>query len=75
MAATTFDFDETVNKRISILKENFGASSKAQILRMAIALLDLAREARETNRFLAVVKKGCEAEGVSPILFPGWTDE
>jgi len=43
----TLTFDRRTSELLDNLKEAFGASSKTEVIRKAIALLDIAREARE----------------------------
>ena len=57
MAATTFKFDAKTNKLLEQLREHYGASSKAEVLRKAIALLDIAAEAEEHNQQIVVESK------------------
>lgn len=45
--ATSFNFDQRTLEVLDELKKEFNASSRAEVLRKAIALLDLARKARE----------------------------
>ncbi len=44
---TTFKFDEKLTKTLDDLKTATGASSKAEIVRRAIALLKVVQEAQE----------------------------
>ena len=55
MAATTFKFDSRTNNVLEELREHYGASSKAEVLRKAIALLDIAAEAEDNNQQVVVV--------------------
>lgn len=72
MGTTTFKFDRKTERTIARLKAWCGASSKAEVVRLALALLDLAREAREANNRIAIVQGGDVRDGVSPILIPGF---
>ncbi len=47
MATTTFDFDAKTEKVIKQLKKRYGATSKAEILRKALALLSTISDAEE----------------------------
>ena len=71
MATTTFKFDETTEKTILRLKAAYGATSKAEVVRIALALLDTARRAARQNRRIAIVDEDTTSEGISPILMPG----
>ena len=51
----TFKTDTRTIEMIEALKEHFKASSRAEVLRKALALLELAREAEEKDREMAVV--------------------
>ena len=51
----TFKTDTRTIEMIEKLKEHFNASSRAEILRKALALLELAREAEQQDREMAVV--------------------
>lgn len=57
MAATTFKFDAKTNKVLEELREHYGASSKAEVLRKAIALLDIAAEAEDQDQQIIVESK------------------
>lgn len=72
MATTTFQFDSKTEQTITRLKKCFGATSKAEVVRLALALLDLARQAHEKNRRIAIVDADTTSDGVSPILIPGF---
>jgi hypothetical protein len=52
---TTFKFNRQTLAIIDQLKKEFGASSKAEVIRKALALLELARQARENGGTIAVV--------------------
>ena len=51
----TFKTDTRTIEMIEELKKHFRASSRAEVLRKALALLELAREAEQEDRELAVV--------------------
>lgn len=57
MAATTFKFDAKTNKLLEELREHYGASSKAEVLRKAIALLDIAADAEDHDQHVIVESK------------------
>jgi hypothetical protein len=52
---TTFKFSKQTLNVINQLKKDFGASSKAEVIRKALALLELARQAKEKGGEMAVV--------------------
>lgn len=58
---TSIKFDERTTDLLDQLKEHYGASSKAEILRKSIALLSVASEADDEKAKLVV--KGKDAEG------------
>jgi hypothetical protein len=70
MSTTTFKFDERTEEMIDRLKGAFNAPTKAEVMRKALALLELARQAREENRDLAVVEKTSRDAGIQRILLP-----
>jgi len=47
MTSMTLTFDRRTSDMLENLKEAFGAASKTEVIRKAIALLDIAREARD----------------------------
>ena len=51
----TFKTDSETIEMLEELKKHFRASSRAEVLRKALALLELAREAEQQDRELAVV--------------------
>ena len=59
MAASTFNIDEKMDATLEALKEHYGATSKAEILRKAIALLNVAKDAEQSDGSL-VIRKGGE---------------
>lgn len=58
MAATTFDFDPRMENTLNDLKVHYGASSKAEILRKAITLLSIAKDAETEDGTLEIMIKG-----------------
>ena len=57
MAATSFKFNKKTSEVLENLREHYGASSKAEVLRKAIALLDIAAEAEDKKEQLVVESK------------------
>jgi hypothetical protein len=57
MAVTTFNVDEKMDATLESLKEHYGATSKAEILRKAVALLKVAQESEQSDGSL-VIRKG-----------------
>jgi hypothetical protein len=57
MAVTTFDFEPAVMKVIDKLKDRMHASSRAEVLRRAIALLNAADAAKKEGAELVFKKK------------------
>ncbi len=53
-SSMTIAFDQRTAEILDDLKRDFGASSKAEIIRKAIALLDIARDARNNGGKLTV---------------------
>lgn len=64
MAQTTFNFDERTEQLIEELKEEFGATSKAEVVRKALALLEFARMARQRGEDIAAVDKNREVKSI-----------
>ncbi|HAC32967.1 MAG TPA: hypothetical protein DCF45_00455 [Gammaproteobacteria bacterium] len=54
MATTSFKFDQKTSKVLENLRDHYGAASKAEILRKAIALLDIAAEADDKKQKLVI---------------------
>lgn len=52
---TTFKFNRETLKIIDQLKRDFGATSKAEVIRKALALLEVARQAKKSGGTIAVV--------------------
>lgn len=71
MTTTTFKFDRKTDETIRRLKAAYGATSKAEVIRIALALLDTARRAAKQNRRIAIVDEDTAGEGISPIVMPG----
>lgn len=66
MKATSFKFDENTTQLIDNLKESSHASSRTEVLRKALYLLDLATKAQEDDKRLVI--KGAEGEPEKEIL-------
>jgi hypothetical protein len=56
MAVTTFDFDPKLTKVLDRLKKDMHAASRAEVLRRAITLLDLANMAEKDGAELIIRK-------------------
>jgi hypothetical protein len=56
MAVTTFNIDEKMGQSLDELKEHFGASSKAEVLRKAVALLKIAAESEAADGSITIRK-------------------
>jgi hypothetical protein len=66
---TTFKFDEKLTATLEELKKATGASSKAEVVRRAIALLKVAQEGKEEGRKLVLRSTnegGIEQEIIMP---------
>lgn len=57
MAMTSFDFDPKLTKAIDQLKKDIGATSRSEVLRRAIALLQVANKASKEGSDLIIKKK------------------
>lgn len=66
MKATSFKFDERTTQLIDELKESSHASSRTEVLRKALYLLDLASKAQADNKRLII--KGEDNEPEKEIL-------
>ena len=60
-SATTFKFDEKTSDLIEELKKHYGATSKAEVIRKSLGLLELARKAEDEEAQLIV--RGKEKNG------------
>ena len=56
MAVTTFNIDEKMGQTLEELKEHFGASSKAEVLRKAVALLKIATDSEAADGSITIRK-------------------
>lgn len=57
MAVTSFNIDDKLNETLERLKEHYHAGSKAEVLRKAIALLNIAARNEEPDGSL-VIRRG-----------------
>ena len=60
MAMTTFNLDERMEQSLEELKKHFGASSKAEVIRKAIALLKVVTESENADGSITIQKDGKE---------------
>ncbi len=76
MPITTFKFDEKTEARIEAIKAAYPGSSKSDVLRLAIQVLEMARQGQASNAYdLAFVDKEVDAPGVRRYLLPLDTDD
>ena len=57
MAVTSFNVDDKLNETLEKLKEHYHAGSKAEVLRKAIALLNIASRNEDADGSL-VIRRG-----------------
>ena len=57
MAVSSFKFDAKTSKLLEDLQEHYGASSKAEVLRKAIAVLDVMAEAEDQDQQVIIESK------------------
>jgi hypothetical protein len=62
MSNLTLNLDEKAEKSINKLREHYGASSKAEVIRKALALLQVAAEIDSTNGELVARKNNKETK-------------
>jgi Arc/MetJ-type ribon-helix-helix transcriptional regulator len=60
MAATSFSFDPKIVKLIDKLQEDMHAGSRSEVLRRAITLLKLSKDAEKNGAELILKKNGHE---------------
>ena len=60
MAATSFSFDPKIVKLIDTLQKDMHAGSRSEVLRRAITLLKLSRDAEKDGAELVLKKNGKE---------------
>ncbi len=58
MAVTSFNIDDKLNETLERLKEHYHAGSKAEVLRKAIALLNIAARNEEPDGSLIIRRGG-----------------
>ena len=56
MPVTTFNIDDKMAQTLDDLKDHFGASSKAEVLRKAVALLKIASESEADDGSITIRK-------------------
>ena len=56
MPLTSFNIDERTDRTLEELKSHFGASSKAEIVRKAIALLNVAKDAEQPDGSVIIMR-------------------
>lgn len=66
MKATSFKFDEKTTRLIDELKESSHASSRTEVIRKALYLLDLATKAQQEKKHLII--RGNDGEPEKEIL-------
>jgi Arc/MetJ-type ribon-helix-helix transcriptional regulator len=59
MPPTTFSVDDKMDRQLEELREHLGATSKTDVIRQALALLNIAKDAARTDGSL-IIKKGDE---------------
>lgn len=62
MKATSFKFDDKTMKMLDDLKERTNASSRKEVIRKALYVLDIATRAQMENKRLVVKGAGIEHE-------------
>ena len=60
MPLTSFNIDKRTDRTLEELKSHFGASSKAEIVRKAIAFLNVAKDAEEPDGSVVIRKNGTD---------------
>lgn len=60
MALTSFNIDAKTDRTLEELKIHFGASSKAEVVRKAIAFLNVAKDAEQPDGSVVIKKDGAE---------------
>lgn len=61
MPVTSFNIDAKTDKTLENLKIHLGATSKAEVIRKAVALLNVAKDAEQSDGSV-VIKNGLGAE-------------
>ena len=60
MAVTTFNISPALTTKLADLQEHYGASSKAEIIRKAIALLDFAKDSEHSDGTIVITQANDE---------------
>lgn len=60
MPLTSFNIDRKTDRTLEELKSHFGASSKAEVVRKAIAFLNVAKDAEQADGSVVIKKNGAE---------------
>lgn len=71
MGTTTIRFDDQTEAIVQQLKKEYSATTKAELIRLGIALLKMARDASEEGKRLGLIDR--ENNSVSEIALPGFT--
>ena len=58
MPLTSFNIDDRTDRTLEDLKSHFGASSKAEVVRKAIALLNVVKDAEQPDGSVIIKKDG-----------------
>ena len=58
MPLTSFNIDDRTDRTLEDLKSHFGASSKAEVVRKAIALLNVVKDAEQPDGSVIIRKDG-----------------
>jgi len=58
MATTSFTIDTKLDATLETLKEHFGASSKAEVVRKAIAMLSIVSKNEDEDGVVTIRKNG-----------------
>ena len=62
MPVTTFNVDDKMDKTLEELKIYLGATSKSEVLRKAVALLNIAKNAEQPDGSIVLKKDGAEVK-------------
>ena len=60
MPVTSFNMDERTERTLEELKLHFGASSKAEVIRKAVAFLKVAKDSEHPDGSVVIKKAGQE---------------
>jgi hypothetical protein len=72
MKTFTISIDERMDRTLEVLKSDLGKTSKADILRMGVALLGIARDALKQGQKMAVADQSDKV--IKEILIPGFSN-